>query len=139
METAVGDGLAFTGTGIGHIAIWTMYRIKKAEEPKPLEQSGMCILQDAQWCILRGAKQTAVIAKGGNNGESHNHNDVGSFQYLADGEAFLDDLGAGEYTKDYFSENVMRFSVIEVKATIFRSLEMLIKRQERNTVPTDLN
>ena len=77
---------------------------KKAEEPKPLEQSGMCILQDAQWCILRGAKQTAVIAKGGNNGESHNHNDVGSFQYLADGEAFLDDLGAGEYTKDYFSE-----------------------------------
>lgn len=79
METAVGDGLAFTGTGIGHIAIWTMYRIKKAEEPKPLEQSGMCILQDAQWCILRGAKQTAVIAKGGNNGESHNHNDVGVF------------------------------------------------------------
>ena len=74
---------------------------KKAEEPKPLEQSGMCILQDAQWCILRGAKQTAVIAKGGNNGESHNHNDVGSFQYLADGEAFLDDLGAGEYTKDF--------------------------------------
>ena len=29
METAVGDGLAFTGTGIGHIAIWTMYRIKR--------------------------------------------------------------------------------------------------------------
>ena len=49
-------------------------------------------------------QQTAVIAKGGNNGESHNHNDVGSFQYLADGEDFLDDLGAGEYTKDYFSE-----------------------------------
>ncbi len=30
--------------------------------------------------------------------------DVGSFHYLVDGEAFLDDLGAGEYTKDYFSE-----------------------------------
>lgn len=77
---------------------------KKVEEPKPLEQSGACVLQDAQWCILRGAKQTAVIAKGGNNGEPHNHNDVGSFHYLVDGEAFLDDLGAGEYTKDYFSE-----------------------------------
>lgn len=75
---------------------------KKAEEPKPLEQSGMCILQDAQWCILRGAKQTAVIAKGGNNGESHNHNDVGSFQYLADGEAFLDDLGSRRIHKGLF-------------------------------------
>ncbi len=77
---------------------------KKVESPKPLAQSGAVFLKDAEWCILRGANGSAVIAKGGNNGESHNHNDVGSFYYLVDGEAFLDDLGAGEYTKDYFSD-----------------------------------
>ena len=77
---------------------------KKAAYPESLKQGGSEFLKDAEWCILRGANGSAVIAKGGNNGESHNHNDVGSFYYLADGEAFLDDLGAGEYTKDYFSE-----------------------------------
>ena len=76
----------------------------KVEAPKPLKQDGAEFLKDAEWCMLRGAQNSAVIAKGGNNGESHNHNDVGSFYYLVDGEAFLDDLGAGEYTKDYFSE-----------------------------------
>ncbi len=77
---------------------------KRVEPPKPLKQSGVEFLKDAEWCMLRGAKNSAVIAKGGNNGESHNHNDVGSFYYLVEGEAFLDDLGAGEYTKDYFSK-----------------------------------
>ena len=38
-----------------------------------------------------------MAAKGGNNGESHNHNDVGSFLYLAGDEMLLTDLGAGEY------------------------------------------
>ena len=77
---------------------------KIVEEPKPLLEEGTDFLKDAQWCILRGKDNTALVAKGGNNDEPHNHNDVGSFHYLVDGEAFLDDLGAGEYTKDYFSE-----------------------------------
>lgn len=76
----------------------------KVLPPQRTKQEGAAYLEDAQWCILRGPHHSAVIAKGGNNGESHNHNDVGSFYYLADGEAFLDDLGAGEYTKDYFSD-----------------------------------
>ena len=40
--------------------------------------------------------------KGGTNNESHNHNDLGSFT-LKDGDHdIFVDLGAGEYTKDYF-------------------------------------
>ena len=43
--------------------------------------------------------------KGGNNGEPHNHNDLGSFIYSdKDGQVFCD-LGAGRYTKDYFDES----------------------------------
>ena len=64
------------------------------EAPKPLAGAGVEFLPDAEWCILRGEYNTAVVAKGGNNDEPHNHNDVGSFFYLVDGEALLDDLGS---------------------------------------------
>ena len=77
---------------------------KIVEEPKPLLEEGTDFLKDAQWCILRGKDNTALVAKGGNNDEPHNHNDVGSFLYLADGEELLEDLGSGEYTKKYFSD-----------------------------------
>ena len=77
---------------------------KIVEEPKPILEEGTDFLKDAQWCIFRGRDNTALAAKGGNNDEPHNHNDVGSFLYLADGEALLEDLGSGEYTKKYFSD-----------------------------------
>ena len=51
----------------------------------------------------RGGLFTAF--KGGHNGESHNHNDVGSFIVYADGEPLLIDPGVGEYTAKTFSNN----------------------------------
>ena len=46
-----------------------------------------------------------VAMKGGNNGESHNHNDVGSFIVYTDGEPLLIDPGVGEYTAKTFSNS----------------------------------
>ena len=43
--------------------------------------------------------------KGGHNGESHNHNDVGSFVVYADNEPLLIDVGVGEYTSQTFGNN----------------------------------
>lgn len=60
------------------------------------------VLPDAQWSICESTEGTAMAIKGGTNGEPHNHNDVGSFFYLAGDEFLLTDLGAGEYTKNYF-------------------------------------
>lgn len=62
-------------------------------------------LPDAQWVISRfgsPAGQICFAAKGGHNGEPHNQNDVGSFLLHANGETLLADIGAGEYTKQYF-------------------------------------
>jgi hypothetical protein len=42
-------------------------------------------------------------AKGGHNGESHNHNDVGSFVLYLNGNPVLIDPGAATYTKQTFS------------------------------------
>ena len=44
-----------------------------------------------------------VAAKGGHNGESHNHNDIGSFIVALDGQPVLIDAGVEEYTKKTFS------------------------------------
>ncbi len=62
-------------------------------------------LPDAQWAVKVAENGACVAAKGGHNDEPHNHNDVGSFYYMADGEMVLADLGCGEYTKSYFNEH----------------------------------
>ena len=44
-----------------------------------------------------------LIAKGGHNGENHNHNDVGSFMLYLDGEPAVVDAGNLVYTAKTFS------------------------------------
>lgn len=43
-----------------------------------------------------------LAAKGGNNGESHNHNDVGSFIVYYNADPLLIDVGVGTYTSKTF-------------------------------------
>ncbi len=83
--------------------IWTK---KYLEEPLYTQGAGKQfeILPDAQWAVFKSPAGAALAAKGGNNQEAHNHNDVGSFLYVKKGELLLEDLGAGEYTKEYFGE-----------------------------------
>ena len=58
-------------------------------------------LENAQWLISRSSCLT-LAAKAGNNGESHNHNDCGSFILCKDGEPLICDLGAGLSDAAYF-------------------------------------
>ncbi|MBB5438597.1 hypothetical protein HDC92_002273 [Pedobacter sp. AK017] len=46
-----------------------------------------------------------MAAKGGNNGESHNHNDLGSFIIYLNGLPALVDLGAARYTRETFTQD----------------------------------
>ncbi|WP_342417624.1 heparinase II/III family protein [Paenibacillus sp. FSL R10-2782] len=62
-------------------------------------------------------EQTAIFAfsaKGGHNDEPHNHNDLGHFILHGGGENLLCDLGAGLYTKAYFSPG--RESIINISS-----------------------
>ncbi len=58
--------------------------------------------ENSEWLIKR-TPDYGFAAKGGNNKEPHNHNDVGSFIYAKGGDQVLVDLGPGAYTKQYFS------------------------------------
>jgi len=68
------------------------------------------LLPDAQWMICSDPRGNGYAAKGGHNAEHHNHNDIGSFLCTYCGEQLLADLGAGEYTRDYFNEN--RYAIL---------------------------
>lgn len=68
------------------------------------------VLPYAQWSICESKNGIGFAIKGGDNGEPHNHNDVGSFFYLAGGEQLICDLGAGEYTGEYFGEG--RYNIL---------------------------
>lgn len=57
---------------------------------------------ESEW-LIRRLPLFGFAAKGGNNKEPHNHNDIGSFIFAKDGEQMLVDLGPGAYTKQYFS------------------------------------
>jgi hypothetical protein len=73
-----------------------------ATAPGP-EARGTSYLPDLAWVTDRG-DATAFAAKGGHNDEPHNHNDLGHFLLVADGEVLLTDLGAGEYRKGSFDD-----------------------------------
>ncbi|MBE7173608.1 MAG: heparinase II/III family protein [Williamsia sp.] len=64
-------------------------------------------LPDIQVMIARdvagSSKGFFVAAKGGNNDESHNHNDIGNYIVYYDGFPLLIDVGRGSYTAKTFS------------------------------------
>ncbi|MGN6266059.1 MAG: heparinase II/III domain-containing protein [Ginsengibacter sp.] len=59
---------------------------------------------DVQLMASRTDNGLFVASHGGNNGESHNHNDVGDFMVYADGHPVIIDVGSGTYTARTFSK-----------------------------------
>lgn len=58
---------------------------------------------DVQLMTARTPGGFFITAHGGNNGESHNHNDVGDFIVYANGDPVIIDVGSGTYTSKTFS------------------------------------
>ena len=53
---------------------------------------------------ITGDGHFSLAVKAGNNGDSHNHNDTGSFTVYSDGQPFIIDIGVESYTKKTFSD-----------------------------------
>lgn len=69
------------------------------------EPAGTWLLPDAQWYLSTSENLVSIAAKAGNNGEPHNHNDIGNFEIYKNGATVIADIGGGEYTKEYFNNN----------------------------------
>ena len=66
-------------------------------------------MKDIQVMVSRESEEDTegiiLAAKGGHNGESHNHNDLGQFIIFADGTPFIVDAGKESYTRTTFSRD----------------------------------
>jgi hypothetical protein len=68
---------------------------------------------EAQWLIKR-TPCYGFAAKGGNNAEHHNHNDIGHFIFAKDSKQILCDLGSAPYVRDYFGPK--RYTFLETNS-----------------------
>lgn len=75
---------------------------EKKEIPPEEKKLRDVFLPDLQLRVLEKNGST-LVCKGGSNGESHNHNDVGSFMLYIDGEPEIIDAGNMIYTAKTFS------------------------------------
>lgn len=64
---------------------------------------------ETQFCYLTNEAGMFLGAKGGNNGESHNHNDIGTACFYIGNVPILIDAGVGTYTRQTFSNE--RYSI----------------------------
>lgn len=87
----------------------TFYNVfSQADAPAPREilvpDAWLPDLQVAAARDKEGSQEGFFFAaKGGDNGEQHNHNDVGSFVLYLDGKPVFVDPGVGTYTRETFS------------------------------------
>lgn len=59
--------------------------------------------------IVKRTSNYGFSAKGGNNGESHNHIDVGTFILARNNKQIICDIGAGEYLEGYHGDKRYTF------------------------------
>ncbi|MBO5879487.1 MAG: heparinase II/III family protein [Clostridia bacterium] len=90
-------------------ALW-YYDTEKAENANV---SSEFYATSAEWYIKR-TENYGFAAKGGNNNEYHNHNDVGHFIFAKGNRQILCDLGVGVYTRQYFGHE--RYGILETSA-----------------------
>lgn len=93
-------------------ALWTktLYcaDLFMAESDKEDKKCTSVYYKDAQVFIYKTGCYS-FTAKGGTNGDGHNHNDVGAFQIVKNSKRLISDYGAGKYTKDYFWNEKVRY------------------------------
>ena len=88
-----------------------------AAEPSPLPRDAW--LPSVQVLVARERAGDpgglAIVAKGGHNGEHHNHNDIGSFIIACDGVPVVVDAGRPTYTAATFGPD--RYSIWTMQST----------------------
>ncbi len=75
---------------------------KEAEREGDFKKPAFKVFKDTEIALYR-EKDITLAIKGGSNGESHNHNDVGTISLYKGAEPLLIDIGVETYTKTTFS------------------------------------
>lgn len=114
--------------------IHTIFSYKEISEYAPAEplMAGFW-LPDIQVFGARSSEGSVtglyLAGKGGNNAESHNHNDVGNFIVYLNGRPAIIDAGVGTYTKKTFSDQ--RYSIWTMQSQ-YHNLPTINGIQQKN-------
>jgi hypothetical protein len=85
--------------------VYNLFAVNHIEKlTKPYTDLPDMYYNDVQLMASRSNNGLFLAAHGGNNGESHNHNDVGDFMVYADNYPVIIDVGTGTYTARTFSK-----------------------------------
>lgn len=88
-------------------------RFPTALPATPPAPAADCYLPDLAVLVARGKDAAGHLwefaAKGGHNGEHHNHNDCGSYLLNVDGTRLVTEIGAPEYVHDFFGPKRYEF------------------------------
>lgn len=86
--------------------LWDLEALAECAAAKQDEaKQGSMYLPSVELMTARTKNNLFVAAHGGNNNESHNHNDVGDFTIYADGAPVIVDAGKGTYMAVTFSKD----------------------------------
>ena len=85
---------------------WRTAKSRKPKDTAPLKKEKLVYFPGLKVMVARDSEISdegmAIAIKGGTNGESHNHNDVGSFIAYDKGDPFIIDIGSENYTRFTF-------------------------------------
>jgi hypothetical protein len=98
-----------------------------ADDNEVFHENNDTWLPDVQLMTARLPNGLFVAAHGGNNSESHNHNDVGDFIIYAKGDPVIIDVGSGTYTSKTFSKD--RYS-LWFNASAYHNLPTINTQQQ---------
>lgn len=85
--------------------VYNLFAVNHVEKlTRPYTDLPDMYINDVQLMASRSNNGLFVATHGGNNGESHNHNDVGDFMVYADNYPVIIDVGTGTYTARTFSK-----------------------------------
>ena len=88
-------------TGNKAVGLSYLYNLHACKPQKKTNKDSSFYYQNSQ-VFIRKRNEYALAVKCGNNGEYHNHNDIGAFQIVRNNKRYICDVGAGLYTKEYF-------------------------------------
>lgn len=92
-------------------------------QTKPaVSQAAVTWYPQTEFCYLRNEPGFMLATKGGYNGESHNHNDVGTFSLYYQKVPMFIDAGVGTYTRQTFSSE--RYSIWSMQSN-YHNLPMI--------------
>ncbi len=94
------------------------------------ESMGLMVARDSRYVLA---------AKAGDNADSHNHNDVGSFTIYKDSKPLVIDLGVGTYTQKTFSDRRYEIWTMQSQFHNLPTFEGVMQHDGKRFAAKDVN